>query len=113
MAQSSITSTSVRLNHASRLRKLPSARASARSRKSAAAPCVDRRVPHAARFLRQSAGDIALPHAGRVENDVLVILYLLRILRQPANNALLQSPSRPVIDVFDTGIVTEPSESDS
>ena len=37
-AQSSITSTSIRLSRPSRLRKLPSARAKARSRNSAAAP---------------------------------------------------------------------------
>ena len=58
--------------------------------------------------LSQSAGDIAFPHAGRSEDEqVLVILYPLRILRQSANDSLLQTPRCSVIDVLDTSAVTE------
>jgi hypothetical protein len=72
-------------------------------------PCIERRVSVTARFLRQSTGDETFPHAGRSENEkVLVVLNPLRILRQSANDGLLQSTSSLVVDVFDAGVMSEP-----
>ena len=83
MAQSSTTSTSMRLSRASRLRKLPSARAIARSRNSAGRSRVIGRVSVAASLLREGAGDKTLADAGWSEHENVLVMPTHGEFRQP------------------------------
>src|SRR5580658_5084764 len=108
MAQSSITRTSMRLSRASRLRRLPSARAIARSRNSAWARVYSAEYPSRQAFLCQGASHKAFAHTGWAEHKhVLVRANPGRFLHQRTDHAFIQTTCTAIVNIFDTSVGPE------
>ena len=108
MTQSSITSTSMRLEASQQTTETAVGTCHGQIAKQRLGAGVQSRVSIAAGFLRKSAGHEAFAHAGWSQHEyVLVLSDPSRLLRQRADHAFVQAACATIVDVFDASVGAE------